>query len=445
MTWAAFCCFTYDEKSVGAARRKNDAAGGEERCARTMASTGAPARASVCEITAASESEGDADEEAVEGDEGGEGDEDEKPEVNDAAPEWKVIPEFEAYEASTMGDVRNAKTKKGLTKYQTQIGYERLTVRQNGKTVSRDVHRLIALTFLENPEKKRTVNHKNKIRNDNRVANLEWATHSEQNTHSRVEKYTDEYSNTSFYPEPQPDEEWRDSPSLEGYAVSNYGAVKRIINGRIKCTTRDGRGYCSVNAKLIHRLVAEVFLPNYSNDLVVNHKDGNKSNNHVSNLECVSQSRNILHAYETNSMKKLRKYTVIQVDYLGNVVGSFESFMAAALQFGISHCAAISGAVSTKGVAYGYRWYRTYEEYEMDKPNIFGSIFKVFQNTEDGAQIAVYDDFREAEKKTGIPHGNINSAVNGFKDKLRGSGGYIWTTTRVPKTELLEALRAKKS
>jgi hypothetical protein len=159
----------------------------------------------------------------------------------------------------------------------------------------------------------------------------------------------------------------------------------------------------------------------------------------------VSQSRNILHAYETNSLKKLRKYAVIQVDYLGNVVGSFESFTSAALPFGGKNGSAISSAVNTNGVGYGYRWYRTYAEYEADKPNIFGSIFKVFQNAEDGTQIAVYDDFCDAENKTGISRLYISSAVNRFKDKLRTSGGYIWTTTRVPKTELLEALRAKKN
>ena len=45
------------------------------------------------------------------------------------------------------------------------------------------IHRLIALTFIPNPENKKTVNHKNHNRTDNRVENLEWATQSEQNNH----------------------------------------------------------------------------------------------------------------------------------------------------------------------------------------------------------------------------------------------------------------------
>jgi hypothetical protein len=124
----------------------------------------------VCEITAASESEGDADEEAVEGDEGGEDGEDEV---------WKTLKDSNAYEVSSLGFVKNASTGLVLKQFITNTGGTRVTLRIDGKSKSYDVHRLVAEVFLENPEEKPKVFHISDIRTDNRVKNLKWATNHE--------------------------------------------------------------------------------------------------------------------------------------------------------------------------------------------------------------------------------------------------------------------------
>ena len=89
----------------------------------------------------------------------------------------------------------------------------------------------------------------------------------------------------------------------EKYSISNDGQVKNnktqyILKGDLNC-----KGYKRVVLEpkgkhhFIHRLVAEAFIPNPDNKPQVNHKDGNKLNNHVSNLEWCTNAENTLHSY----------------------------------------------------------------------------------------------------------------------------------------------------
>lgn len=75
---------------------------------------------------------------------------------------------------------KGKKLKPGIDSY----GYLKVTLTNNGVRKSYFVHRLVALAFLPNPENKPTVNHKNGIKTDNRVNNLEWATNKEQKIHA---------------------------------------------------------------------------------------------------------------------------------------------------------------------------------------------------------------------------------------------------------------------
>jgi len=103
---------------------------------------------------------------------------------------WKDVVGYEGYyEVSDMGNVRylkryNKKCEPQLMKKWTRNKYPAVTfnIKKNGD--KRAVHRLVAESFLPNPENKKCVNHKNGIKSDNRVENLEWCTHSENNLHA---------------------------------------------------------------------------------------------------------------------------------------------------------------------------------------------------------------------------------------------------------------------
>lgn len=109
-------------------------------------------------------------------------------------------------------------------------------------------------------------------------------------------------------------EEWKIlNKPYDSYAVSNYGNVKNIKTNTIKKSFVRYDGYMQVALSLngknktfkVHRLVAEMFLDNKNMLPCVNHKDGNKINNHIENLEWVTHSQNNYHAVANGLVKSI--------------------------------------------------------------------------------------------------------------------------------------------
>lgn len=114
---------------------------------------------------------------------------------------WKEIPNYEGiYEVSDKGEIRsvtrtvnhNNGVVRVLRSYilkQTtkKEGYKSCCLSKNNKKSSFYVHRIVAKCFINNPENKSCVNHKNGIKTDNYVSNLEWCSYSENETHKANE------------------------------------------------------------------------------------------------------------------------------------------------------------------------------------------------------------------------------------------------------------------
>lgn len=96
---------------------------------------------------------------------------------------WKDIKGFESdYKINEFGKVYSLKSNKILSQSINIHGYYMVYLcREGGKTIAKQLHRLIAEAFIPNPENKPCIDHINSIRTDNRIENLRWCTYKENN------------------------------------------------------------------------------------------------------------------------------------------------------------------------------------------------------------------------------------------------------------------------
>lgn len=156
---------------------------------------------------------------------------------------------------------------------------------------------------------------------------------------------------------------WKKIKNFSNYEVSETGEV-RSLGARGKAgkilrqhCNQKRRGYYYVGlgtgqrgvyaTKAVHRLVAEAFIPNPEHKPQVNHKDGNKANNAVTNLEWVTHTENIHHSIATGLFNAGSKKEIHQYDTSGKFLKTFKSINEAAKVLGI-HRVLISNVINGK-------------------------------------------------------------------------------------------------
>lgn len=149
------------------------------------------------------------------------------------------------------------------------------------------------------------------------------------------------------------------------YCVSNTGFVKNKHNKFLKPYLSSG-GYPYIMVRennknhhiRVHRIVANAFIPNPENLPQVNHIDGNKLNNDVSNLEWTSCKKNIQHGF-ANGLYKRKGYTpskINQYDLAGNLIKTWSKMKEAELKYNVSHTSLRFCCIGRMKTCAGYIW-----------------------------------------------------------------------------------------
>lgn len=265
---------------------------------------------------------------------------------------WKDVPLEEyknSYEVSNNGQIRNKNTLKIKTTQLGSTGYitTRLDIGTCKKTVQ--IHTLVANAFLkplENKENKKIivkfkdgdksnvhVNNleydyqnvivkKTIINNNNVVPNNNVVINNEQNLNEEITINNFKGKKIKDFP---------------NYLISKEGQVYSTKSNKIRENEINENGYCRIRLMdgtkqgrkfYIHRLVAEAYIPNPNNYNQVNHKDLNKHNNNINNLEWCSEAMNMQHNADNKpeNSKKIFQFDLLDKDKL---IGTYNSIKEA--------------------------------------------------------------------------------------------------------------------
>lgn len=208
------------------------------------------------------------------------------------------------YDINELGEIYSHKTNKILTGTIYNTGYKMVRLTIEGKKKGYAIHRLVAQTFIPNPDNLPVVNHKDGNKLNNHMNNLEWVSQSKNRQHAIQTKVSKLAAGKREKIKDINENDWiryKDTTYLVSIDGEVYNEKTKILlkqtpnnSGYIRYTLRiNGKNI----SKLAHILVMETWgKQKLASNQVINHKDGNKINNNLKNLEVCSKSENALHS-----------------------------------------------------------------------------------------------------------------------------------------------------
>ena len=244
------------------------------------------------------------------------------------------------YEINELGEIYSHKTNRLLSGSIFNTGYKMVRLTINGQKKGYAVHRLVAEAFISNPNNLPIVNHIDGNKLNNCVENLEWVSQSQNRIHAVQNQISKLARGSREKMEIFDDAAWMNYKDTN-YLISINGQVYNKQTKILLKQTPNNSGYIRYTlringknvSKLAHILVMETWgQKQLDSTQVINHKDGNKTNNNLDNLEICSKKENALHSCYT--LKKNVKPVIRIID--GEIIEEYPSIIEAARHLNIT-------------------------------------------------------------------------------------------------------------